>query len=58
MESVTGIVTGIVASSFVARDHAALKTWYREHLGITITPTNYEDPPLVCVRGHVVGWGR
>jgi glyoxylase I family protein len=50
MESVTGI-GGVF---FRARDHAALKAWYQEHLGITITPTNYEDRPWHQTAGPTV----
>jgi glyoxylase I family protein len=30
---------------FRARDPVAVARWYQEHLGVTLTPTNYEEPP-------------
>jgi len=30
---------------FRARDPAALAQWYRDHLGVTMVPSNYEEPP-------------
>jgi glyoxylase I family protein len=41
MESVTGI-GGVF---FRARDPASLSLWYQKHLGITLTPSNYDEPP-------------
>ena len=38
-------VSGIGGFLFRARDPAALGTWYRAHLGIPLTPTNYGDLP-------------
>ena len=40
MESVTGI-GGVF---FRARDPASLSLWYQRHLGITLTPSNYDEP--------------
>jgi predicted enzyme related to lactoylglutathione lyase len=36
-------VTGIGGLFFRARDPKALALWYQQHLGITLTPTSYED---------------
>src|SRR3989475_13278712 len=38
-------VTGIGGLFFRARDPAALSRWYQEHLGITLTPSTYDDVP-------------
>jgi predicted enzyme related to lactoylglutathione lyase len=38
------VVLGIGGVFFRARDPDALAAWYREHLGITTVPANYEDP--------------
>ena len=38
-------VTGIGGFFSRARDPAGLGRWYQEHLGITLAPTNYEEPP-------------
>jgi glyoxylase I family protein len=38
-------VTGIGGLFFRARDPAALGRWYQEHLGVTLTPTNYDELP-------------
>jgi glyoxylase I family protein len=41
MEKVTGI-----GGLFVrAREPSALGRWYQEHLGVTLTPGNYDEPP-------------
>ena len=37
-------VTGIGGIFFRANDPAALKSWYAQHLGVTITPTDYDQP--------------
>jgi len=34
-------VSGIGGVFFRAADPAALKRWYEEHLGVTMTPTDY-----------------
>ena len=50
MEKVTG--TG---GSFVrARDPVSLGRWYLEHLGVTVTPTNYDDRPWQQEAGPTV----
>jgi glyoxylase I family protein len=36
-------VTGIGGVFFKAKDAKALANWYREHLGITLTPPSYEE---------------
>ena len=38
-------VTGIGGLFFRARDPKALARWYEEHLGITLTPSSYEESP-------------
>lgn len=38
-------VTGIGGVFFRARDPKALRRWYQEHLGVTLTPTDYEQRP-------------
>jgi glyoxylase I family protein len=38
-------VTGIGGLFFRSRDPSALGRWYQEHLGVTLTPTNYDEPP-------------
>ncbi len=38
-------VTGIGGLFFRARDPQALSQWYQTHLGITLTPTSYEELP-------------
>jgi glyoxylase I family protein len=38
-------VTGIGGLFFRARDHVALGRWYQEHLGITLTPSSYDELP-------------
>jgi glyoxylase I family protein len=38
-------VTGIGGLFFRAHDPAGLARWYHDHLGITLTPTNYNDMP-------------
>src|ERR1039457_731613 len=38
-------VNGIGGLFFRAKDPAALGAWYRDHLGVTLVPTNYDDPP-------------
>lgn len=37
-------VTGIGGLFFRARDPKALEQWYRDHLGIPVTPQSYNDP--------------
>ena len=36
---------GIGGLFFRAHDPAALGQWYQEHLGVSLTPTSYEDLP-------------
>src|SRR5207247_786047 len=38
-------VTGIGGLFFRAQDPSALGRWYRDHLGVTLTPSNYDDRP-------------
>jgi predicted enzyme related to lactoylglutathione lyase len=38
-------VTGIGGFFFRARDPGALGQWYRDHLGVTLVPSNYDDLP-------------
>ncbi len=37
-------VTGIGGLFFRAQDPAAIGIWYRDHLGIALTPTSYDAP--------------
>jgi hypothetical protein len=37
-------VTGIGGLFFRANDPAVLGRWYQEHLGVTLTPTSYDEP--------------
>jgi predicted enzyme related to lactoylglutathione lyase len=47
-------VTGIGGLFFRARDPAALAQWYRDHLGVTMVPSNYEEPPWQQQAGPTV----
>jgi predicted enzyme related to lactoylglutathione lyase len=38
-------VAGIGGIFFRASDPAALKRWYEQHLGVTLTPTDYGQQP-------------
>ena len=38
-------VNGIGGLFFRAKDPAALAAWYRDHLGVALVPTNYDDSP-------------
>jgi predicted enzyme related to lactoylglutathione lyase len=38
-------VTGIGGLFFRAHDPVALGQWYQQHLGITLTPSSYEELP-------------
>jgi glyoxylase I family protein len=38
-------VTGIGGLFFHAKDPEALGRWYQEHLGVTMTPSSYEELP-------------
>ena len=47
-------VTGIGGFFFRAKDPAALAEWYEQHLGVTKTPNNYDDPVWEQVAGPTV----
>ena len=47
-------VTGIGGVFFRAKDPAALKRWYLEHLGVTATPTDYDQRPWLQEAGPTV----
>ena len=47
-------VTGIGGLFFRARDPAALGQWYQEHLGVTLTPSSYEELPWQQEAGPTV----
>jgi glyoxylase I family protein len=47
-------VAGIGGMFFRAKDPKALKLWYQQHLGITPTPSNYDDPPWQTEAGITV----
>lgn len=49
-------VLGIGGVFFRARDPKALKAWYEQHFGVTVTPNNYDDPPWFQQAGPTV-WG-
>jgi len=38
-------VGGMGGVFFRARDPASLSQWYREHLGVTAVPSNYDELP-------------
>jgi glyoxylase I family protein len=38
-------VTGIGGIFFRAKDPKALKRWYQQHLGVAVTPADYEELP-------------
>jgi len=38
-------VSGIGGLFFRARDPAAVGQWYRDHLGVTLVPSNYDELP-------------
>ena len=38
-------VTGIGGFFFRAKDPATVRNWYHQHLGVTLTPTDYEQLP-------------
>jgi glyoxylase I family protein len=38
-------VTGIGGLFFRARDPVALGHWYQQHLGVTLTPSSYDELP-------------
>jgi len=37
-------VTGIGGLFFRAHDPKALGSWYQQHLGVSLTPSSYEEP--------------
>lgn len=47
-------VLGVGGIFFRAKDPQALGKWYREHLGITPVPSNYDDPPWQQEAGPTV----
>ena len=47
-------VTGIGGLFFRARDPEALGKWYQVHLGVTLTPANYDEPPWFQEAGAAV----
>jgi glyoxylase I family protein len=47
-------VLGIGGVFFRSRDHKALALWYETHLGITMTPKDYESPPWLQMGGATV----
>jgi glyoxylase I family protein len=47
-------VTGIGGLFFRARDPEALAKWYRDHLGISVVPANYDEPPWAQEAGPTV----
>jgi glyoxylase I family protein len=44
-------VTGIGGLFFRSKDPAALGRWYHEHLGITLTPSSYDELPWLQEAG-------
>jgi glyoxylase I family protein len=44
-------VTGIGGLFFRARDAEALGRWYQEHLGVTLTPSSYDELPWLQEAG-------
>src|SRR5712671_5111672 len=44
-------VAGIGGLFFRARDPAALGQWYMEHLGVTLTPSSYDELPWLQEAG-------
>jgi len=38
-------VKGIGGLFFLARDPVALAAWYRDHLGVSVVPSDYDTPP-------------
>ena len=47
-------VTGIGGFFFRAKDPAALAKWYADNLGVSITPTSYEEEPWKQEAGATV----
>src|ERR1700731_498424 len=47
-------VTGIGGLFFRAHDPKALGRWYQQHLGVSLTPTSYEESPWQQEAGPTV----
>jgi glyoxylase I family protein len=47
-------VEGIGGLFFRSKDPAALAAWYETHLGVTRTPTSYEEEPWTQAAGTTV----
>ncbi len=47
-------VSGIGGLFFRARDPASIGQWYRDHLGVTLVPSNYDDLPWCQEAGPTV----
>jgi hypothetical protein len=47
-------VTGIGGLFFRARDPKALARWYHTHLGVTMTPSSYDEEPWQQQAGPTV----
>jgi len=47
-------VAGIGGVFFRAREPAALGQWYQDHLGVTVTPSTYEESPWMQEAGPTV----
>lgn len=47
-------VNGIGGVFFKAKDPAALAEWYERHLGVSKTPTSYDEPPWSQEAGETV----
>lgn len=47
-------VSGIGGLFFRARDPLALKQWYRDHLGVILTPSDYTEQPWQQEAGPTV----
>jgi glyoxylase I family protein len=47
-------VSGIGGFFFRARNPTALSQWYQNHLGVALTPSNYDEPPWQQATGPTV----
>lgn len=47
-------VTGIGGFFFRAKDPAALAKWYADHLGVSLTPTSYDQQPWRTEAGTTI----
>jgi glyoxylase I family protein len=47
-------VTGIGGLFFRARDPQAVALWYRDHLGVAVVPSNYDEQPWQQEAGPTV----